>query len=59
MERKLRAPGTIALPALGVGAALGLAPAPAAAQEFEVKSPLVEQGTLEFEWHGGVQSRFN
>jgi hypothetical protein len=55
-ERKLGAAGLIVASALGVG--LRLLSGPVAAQEFEIKSPLVEQGNLEFEWHGAVQSRF-
>ena len=60
MERTLRAPDALAASCLTVGAiiVIALAPRPAEAQEFEIKSPLVEKGSLEFEWHGAVQSRF-
>jgi hypothetical protein len=56
MERQFHA---AAAACAALAALLTLAGRPAEAQEFEIKSPLVEHGTFEVEWHGAVQSRFN
>jgi hypothetical protein len=60
MERCSRAVGATfasGLATLAV-ALMALAARPAQADEFEIKSPLVEQGELEFETHSNVQWGF-
>ena len=60
MERCSRAVGATFASGLATVAVAGIALAarPARADEFEIKSPLVEQGELEFETHSNVQWGF-
>ncbi len=60
MERYSRAVGATFASGLATVAVtlMALAARPAQADEFEIKSPLVDEGELEFETHGNVQWGF-
>ena len=61
MKRHTRAVGAALARGLATLAVIGVASLvtrPAAAQEFEIKSPFVDEGELEFEEHGNFQFRF-